>query len=108
MAPKVVLVVEDSIAMQRLLREWLDVAGYDVRMAASVAEAHALHEGCDVMLVDLGLPNGDGLDVVQTYITTPHVTITGNPTRRAHLYKPVTSDEILGALATVLEPVNGA
>lgn len=58
-----VLLVEDDRALGSMLRDALTVEGYTVRSASSVAEARALlqHDGLpDLMLLDLGLPDGDG------------------------------------------------
>jgi two-component system, OmpR family, KDP operon response regulator KdpE len=58
-----VLLVEDDRELGATLREALQVEGYAVRSAASLAEARALltHDGLpDLVLLDLGLPDGDG------------------------------------------------
>ena len=62
-----VLVVEDDPAVGVPLREGLERNGFDVHLvtlAAAVLPAlNALHP--DVVLLDLGLPDGDGLDVLR-------------------------------------------
>jgi two-component system, OmpR family, KDP operon response regulator KdpE len=58
-----VLLVEDDRALGATLRDALEVEGHQVRHAASVAEARALlaHDATpDMLLLDLGLPDGDG------------------------------------------------
>jgi two-component system KDP operon response regulator KdpE len=64
----VVLVVEDEPAMQRFLRASLSSHGYQVIVAGTVAEATMLAttRNPDLVLLDLGLPDGDGIDVVRT------------------------------------------
>ena len=57
-----VLVVEDSPRVARGLQTALRARGYDVDCATSVAEALAAPP-VDLVLLDLGLPDGDGLDV---------------------------------------------
>ena len=61
-----VLLVEDDRELRTTLREALAVEGYDVLPAASLADARALlahagsHGGVDLVLLDLGMPDGDG------------------------------------------------
>ncbi len=57
-----VLLVEDDRELRATLRAALDVEGYRVLAAASLADARALlaHAGVDIVLLDLGLPDGDG------------------------------------------------
>ena len=62
-----VLVVEDRDSLRRLLQRALEESGYDVVAAACRSEAErALGErSFDVVLTDLKLPDGDGLDVLR-------------------------------------------
>jgi two-component system KDP operon response regulator KdpE len=57
-----VLLVEDDRELRGTLRESLTVEGYNVLAAASLADAHALLSNArvDIVLLDLGLPDGDG------------------------------------------------
>jgi two-component system KDP operon response regulator KdpE len=61
-----VLVVDDEPQIQRFLRPALAAAGYEVIEAASGAEAlkAASTRAPDVIILDLGLPDMDGKDVV--------------------------------------------
>lgn len=61
-----VLVVEDDHEIRSLMKSSLGVEGFDVLTAASVSEAAAVlrHAKPDVVLLDLGLPDGDGIDLV--------------------------------------------
>lgn len=56
------LVVEDSAEIRAFVRSALMVEGFDVTTAASLSEAQALvrHGTFDFILLDLGLPDGDG------------------------------------------------
>ena len=62
-----VLIVEDDPAIRSLLQASLSVEGFVVQTAVSVAEARALvlHARPDLIVLDLGLPDGDGLELVQ-------------------------------------------
>jgi two-component system KDP operon response regulator KdpE len=62
-AGPLVLVVEDELPVRRFLRAALAGHGYRVVEAGTVAEAEQLAPGHnpDVFLLDLGLPDGDGI-----------------------------------------------
>lgn len=57
-----VLLVEDDRELRSTLRDALAVEGYKVVTAASLSEGQALlaHADIDLVLLDLGLPDGDG------------------------------------------------
>lgn len=61
-----VLVVDDDAAIRRLLRNTLLRAGYDVAEAGNAREALRLTpiEQPDAVLLDLGLPDRDGLGLI--------------------------------------------
>ncbi len=60
------LLVEDDAAIQEFLRRALGEAGYQVDVAGDATTAESLaSEGIhDAMIVDLGLPDRDGLDLI--------------------------------------------
>lgn len=62
-----VLVVDDEAPIRRLLRTSLAAQDFEVFEAASAAEAVTLlaRERPDIMLLDLGLPDRDGIDVIR-------------------------------------------
>ncbi len=73
-----VLLVEDDRELRTLLRDALSIEGYDMLTAASLAEGLALlahaggpnrsadDPGIDLILLDLGLPDGDGEVLLST------------------------------------------
>lgn len=63
-----VLLVEDSPLISGALKMLLESGGFDVTLAENAAEATAWQgpERADVMLLDLGLPDADGLTVISS------------------------------------------
>jgi len=61
-----VLVVEDDREIRALMQSSLSVEGFDVQTAVSLSEANALlqHTPPDILVLDLGLPDGDGVALV--------------------------------------------
>ena len=77
-----VLLVEDDAELRATLREALQVEGYQVLPAASLADARALlaharaqapaaGRAIDIALLDLGLPDGEGRDLLDTLRRPP-------------------------------------
>ena len=66
-APARILLVEDSELVADALRTLLDALGHEVRVAPSVRTAVAACEAevPDIMLLDLGLGDGHGLEVLE-------------------------------------------
>lgn len=62
-----VLVVDDEAAILRFLKPALEANGYEMVSAGTVAEAtkRIAAESPDIVLLDLGLPDGDGLEVLR-------------------------------------------
>ena len=62
-----VLVVEDDREIRGLLRTALAAEGFEVLTAVSVSEATALleHDPPDLVVLDLGLPDGDGAEILR-------------------------------------------
>ncbi len=63
----VVLLIEDQASMRRVLRAALEGAGFQLVEAATGREGlrQAAGRNPEVILLDLGLPDRDGLDVIQ-------------------------------------------
>jgi two-component system, OmpR family, KDP operon response regulator KdpE len=62
-----VLIVDDEAAILRFLKPALEANGYETTSAGGVAEATKLiaARSPDIVLLDLGLPDGDGKDVIR-------------------------------------------
>ncbi len=62
-----VLVVDDEVPIRRFLRSVLGPHGYEVVEASTLAEARAqcLTKPPEMILLDLGLPDGDGVELVR-------------------------------------------
>jgi DNA-binding response OmpR family regulator len=64
---EVILLVDDEELVRKLLDAYLESAGYRVIQARSSAEAREKALGCetiDVVIADLGLPDGGGVALV--------------------------------------------
>jgi two-component system response regulator TctD len=76
------LLAEDSVRLQELLGDALNRAGYGLDAVGTVAEllTAAASIRYDLVIVDLGLPDGDGLDAIRTLrkmgLTVPILIIT--------------------------------
>lgn len=64
--PLRLLLVEDHADTARILSRWLETSGHQVQIAGSVAEARAqlARTRFDLLLSDLGLPDGSGHEVM--------------------------------------------
>jgi two-component system copper resistance phosphate regulon response regulator CusR len=60
------LLVEDELDIQGFLRRSLEEAGYPVTATSNcvAAERAAVEETFDILIVDLGLPDGDGITLI--------------------------------------------
>jgi two-component system KDP operon response regulator KdpE len=65
--PATVLIVEDEAPIRRFLRPSLQGQGYCVIEAATLREGlvQASTQSPELIIVDLGLPDGDGLELIR-------------------------------------------
>jgi two-component system alkaline phosphatase synthesis response regulator PhoP len=119
-----ILVVEDEMSIARTLRDYLELAGYDVTVVGDggAAIASARGERPDLVVLDLGLPSVDGLDVTRELrraSTVPIVMVTarGEETDRVvglelgaddYLVKPFSPKELVARVRAVLRRTAGA
>ena len=113
-----VLVVEDDDAIAQVLQRSLRMEGYEVRIAgdgvSALEEAHAFLP--DLVILDLGLPRLDGLEVAKTIRRTDDVPILVLTARDAvearvegldagaddYLVKPFERQELLARMRALL------
>ena len=76
MSKRLILVIEDDVAIREVLVDALTVEGYDTLEGASFAEGLRLatQVRCDLVLLDLVLPGGDGLDLL-AQVRMAHATL---------------------------------
>jgi DNA-binding response OmpR family regulator len=74
---KTILVVEDETAIARLIRDYLEQAGFTVLLAGDGNAAIQLGQTAkpDLVVLDLGLPGRDGFDVTRELRRTSEVPI---------------------------------
>lgn len=108
-----ILIVEDEPDAVKALHDMLEAAGYQVHVAETAREAICkAHESPpDLMLVDIGLPDGNGVflaHMMSAVHAVPIVIMTGRPSFtldeplndkvRAVLFKPCSSRTLLHAV----------
>ncbi len=117
MSPRTILLVEDNAHLLDAFTLLLEDSGYRVRPAATGSQAiHSVREASpDLILLDLGLPDMDGLEVVHAIKRDPRgaripiVVLTGyalETDREAcfaagcagYLTKPINSTQLLSVL----------
>ncbi len=116
--PAEILVVDDEVQMQRLLRVTLESAGYHITLAENAAEAihHAETHRYDAMVLDLGLPDADGIEVlkkIRVWAEYPIIILSVRSSEddivtaldagaNDYLLKPFRTGELLARLRTAL------
>ena len=113
-----VLLVEDNPDNAAAIAELLRVHGYRVEVADSVAAAlRVAQNGFDILVSDIGLPDGTGRDVARQLVATRHlpaIALTGYGTDddirsnteagfTRHLTKPVDADQLLAAVGELAQ-----
>lgn len=116
-----ILVVEDDPDLSAALIEQIDSGGYETKAVASLAEArNALSEpeaSFDLMLLDVGLPDGDGrslcADLRRDGYTLPVIILSGRTDEDdvvhgletgadAYMRKPLQPAELMARLQRLL------
>jgi len=71
--PQRLLVVEDDVTVARALSRTLARAGFSVAVARSCSAARSLAQTFDFAILDLDLPDGNGVDLARTLMTDSRV-----------------------------------
>jgi len=119
---KRLLIVEDDLYLREAFCMMLQDAGYDVAEASNGAETMAAVQQCkpDLILLDLGLPDGNGLDIARQIKAQPRtadviiVALTGRVGAEeralcleagcaAYFAKPISPRELLKKLPELLK-----
>jgi two-component system KDP operon response regulator KdpE len=120
-----VLLVEDDPSLRRVIELNLAARGYQVDVAATGTAALDLSERHpDLIVVDLGLPDMDGIDLItrlRASLTTPILAASARDARTAevaalgagaddYIAKPFGADQLMSRVRAILrrsEPPNG-
>lgn len=119
--PVRILVVDDDAGVAAAIVDALSACGHGVLRAGTVAEVHELRPDVDLVLLDLGLPDGDGLDVLRVLrrdSDIPVLVLTARGAERDvvrglhlgaddYLVKPVRLRELLARIDAVARRVPG-
>jgi two-component system alkaline phosphatase synthesis response regulator PhoP len=121
---RTILVVEDEAKIARLARDYLERSDYQVITASDGASALASFRAArpDLAVLDLGLPDMDGLDVLRTMrreTSLPVIILTarGEETDRLvglelgaddYMVKPFSPKELVARVRAVLRRTEGA
>jgi two-component system KDP operon response regulator KdpE len=119
-----ILLVEDEAPARRALAEYLGQRGYEVRQAETAIEAmrHWDARRADLILLDLGLPDLDGAEVIRRVrreATTPIIILSARGDERDkiagleagaddYLAKPFATDELNARIRAVLRRAGGS
>jgi len=119
--PKKILVVEDEADIAKVLVKRLSKEGFEVLLAGDAYQGVALahKEKPDLLILDLMMPAGDGLSVLQNLrkstktSTIPIIILTGNKDEEykqkvlkeevaAYLEKPYEADALIDTIKNIL------
>ncbi len=89
-----VLLVDDHVGLREPLAHLLRAEGIEVLEAGTLSEARELLAGVDVLVVDLGLPDGEGRDLIPEYLGA-------NPVGRALVLSASTDEAELASCVAV-------
>ncbi len=121
MTTREILVVDDEIGIRELLSEILFDEGYQVQVAENAQQAREFrkHKAPDLVLLDIWMPDTDGLSLLKEWVaegllTMPVVMMSGHGTIETaleatrigaadFLEKPIALQKLLKTVATVIQ-----
>ena len=115
-----ILVVEDDLDLADALSEMLEMFGFHCRLARSLAEARPVADAMDLVLLDLGLSDGDGMELCRTLqgkVPVIVMTARGSPADRVsgleggaddYVAKPFDARELVARCRAVLRRSAGS
>jgi PAS domain S-box-containing protein len=118
-----ILLVEDHVDTIEVMQLLLEAQGYDVQPAVSIEAARAVDlSQVDLIVSDLGLPDGTGTDLIRELQARDHrpaIALSGfgmqadlRASKEAgfdiHLTKPVDFGQLLDAIRSLSGPIGGA
>lgn len=115
-----ILIVEDDITFSLMLTTWLGKKGFEVKALSSVSDAKRQIESVpyDLILSDLRLPDGDGIDLLkwvkEKYASLPLVMMTSYAEIQTavqaiklgasdYIAKPLNPEELLGKIRELVK-----
>jgi DNA-binding response OmpR family regulator len=117
------LIVEDDEFVRQLIAAYLEKEGYRLSVAGSAKAMHEIldHDAIDLILLDLGLPDEDGLTLIRqlrTRSSVPIVVLTARQTRidritaleigaDDYVTKPIDPQELTLRIANLLRRSGG-
>lgn len=121
MATKNILVVDDEVGIRELLSEILFDEGYRIHLAENASQARAFrdHQKPDLVLLDIWMPDTDGLTLLKEWVeqdklTMPVVMMSGHGTIETameamrigasdFLEKPIALQKLLATVAKAIQ-----
>lgn len=116
-----ILILEDDITFSLMLKTWLGKKGFEVSSVSSVSDARSRIEDAsfDLILSDLRLPDGDGIDLLkwikENNFAIPLIMMTSYAEIQTavqaiksgasdYIAKPLNPEELLGKIKDVIKP----
>lgn len=121
---RVILIVDDDEDLSILIRDMLEDNGYASLYAASIDEAYDVltNNRCDLILLDINLPDGTGFSLCQELRRTSHIPIIFASARTSeddkvngldmggddYIAKPYSLKELMSRIRSILRRTYGA